>query len=361
MEKTLGEGTFGKVVLRDGMAVKKFKKLKHLIQEYTALRYLSDCNYVVKCLGANFQGLELFMELYDCNFSVWQDYKWNPKKYVKKGIDNSELGPSQEEINLVIKHILYGLIQLHDRKLAHGDLKPNNILLKLNSDGSIAMAVLGDCGFVSIDKYAKVESTADRYREPRPHNHTCHDIFSLGICMLELFGAVKLRGQNSYAELHNAIDARITNPRYSQLLYNMLDEDISKRPTARQILRHLYNETVPVWKFIPPAPYSDNPQHIPYVKDLLKATSDKYKIGRGNKGYSALLRYLRLNDIPPVKYKIYCYITLIILSSLFRCRGFNIQEYKKLNPSVSDFTIYSVLVELLSDDDFIKIIMSPRT
>ena len=43
----LGQGSYGKVMLKDGCAVKKFKKLSHLIQEFTALKYLQDCKYVV--------------------------------------------------------------------------------------------------------------------------------------------------------------------------------------------------------------------------------------------------------------------------------------------------------------------------
>lgn len=361
MERVLGRGTFGTVILRDGMAVKKFNKLKHLLQEYTALVYLSDCQYVVKSMGANISNNELYMELYDCNFASWQNYKWNPRKYNTKFKGPVGMGPSIEEINLVIRHILYGLIELHDRDLAHGDLKPNNILLKLDREGSVVKAVLGDCGFVSIDKYARVENTADTYRDPTTHHHSCHDIFSLGICMLELFGKVRIRKQNSYAELSKIITDRITDPKQAQLLHLMLGEDGPSRPSARHILRYLFNETVPYWTYQPLGPSGDDPKHIPFVKNLMKNVTAKYKIGRGNKGYSAVLRHIRFYNVNPKDYEIYCYATLIILSSLFRCKGFNIDIYNRMYPDVDDTLIFSKIDKLLSDPDFIKIIMSPRS
>ena len=67
----LGQGSYGEVVARNGQAVKKFSKLSHLVQEYVALRYLQDCQYVVRPISIDVDSLELSMELYDCSLRRW--------------------------------------------------------------------------------------------------------------------------------------------------------------------------------------------------------------------------------------------------------------------------------------------------
>ena len=150
-QEELGHGSYGEVFKVDGKAVKSFSKVSHLIQEYVALKYLENCKYIVHTSGLDLQELKLYMVLYDSSLRKWIEDS-------KKDRD----GVLFEEIIKIIHDILLGLIELHDRSLAHGDLKPSNILVRNNPLG----AVLGDCGFVSIAKYAKVERTAAIYRDP---------------------------------------------------------------------------------------------------------------------------------------------------------------------------------------------------
>src|SRR3989338_8819126 len=248
MSMFLGEGSYGQVRCEKGKAVKKFSKLSHLIQEYMALQYLSDCKYVVSPEGVDFPNLELHMELYDCSLRKWlQEH-------------NNKKGPKEKDIMIVLHDVLQGLIELHDRGLAHGDLKPGNILVKRNP----LRAVLGDCGFVSIAKYAKVDRTAAIYRDPVINHDASHDMFSFGICFLEMIGDIKINRQAAYEELHEAVHDKIENRLYRKIIYNLVHPERDRRPDARTVLYRLFHKNPPVWERHSPVNADSNLGSVAY-------------------------------------------------------------------------------------------------
>src|SRR5436189_1973265 len=115
-KKFLGEGAYGKVRAHNNLAVKTFNDLLPLVQEYAALKYLRDCDYIVKVDKVDFEQLELYMELYDDSLRGFISKHRGSKTYLTK-------------IDTIINHILKGLIEIHDRGLLHGDIKPSNILI----------------------------------------------------------------------------------------------------------------------------------------------------------------------------------------------------------------------------------------
>ena len=72
----LGKGSYGMVVVQDGSAVKKFKKLSHLVQEYAAMRYLENTGVTVRAEGINFRQKKLADE---------RSLKLEAKAYIQKG------------------------------------------------------------------------------------------------------------------------------------------------------------------------------------------------------------------------------------------------------------------------------------
>lgn len=350
----LGQGSYGAVSARDGKAVKKFGKLSHLIQEYIALQYLDDCPHIVHAQGIDFKNLELHMELYDSSLRNW---------FERGPVANRR--PNLSEIETLIRDILRGLVELHDRSLAHGDLKPGNILVRLNPLG----AVLGDCGFVSIAKYAKVDRTAPIYRDPIISHDSSHDMFSFGICLLEMIGDIKINRQPSYDELRQVIREKVTDPEYKKILYNLLHEDKNRRPTARTLLYRLFNENPPRW-IKPTLPTSDTSNGRVAVsiliddrnriRKLMKETASKFDINRGKKGYGALLSYLDNHRVPSSQYQIYTAITLMILSAVFGKSGFREQEvYDLCGQQYSFDFIYDRLKDMLRDSIFISLLLAP--
>ena len=395
----LGHGSYGEVVNRDGIAVKKFSKLTHLIQEYMALLYLSDCKYVVHAVNVNFMENELHMELYDCSLRIWLEnngHRGDMSLVEDIATDVSRYGRS---ISIIIHDICMGLVELHDRNLAHGDLKPGNILVKVKP----LKVVLGDCGFVSISKYAKVDRTAAVYRDPIIDHDVTHDMFSLGVCLLEIIADIKIIKQGTYEELKQTVDTSILDTRYKSLIYNLLHPKKDRRPTARHLLRVLYNEDPPKWikptmpeeivhisneDIHPDAHHNEdaNQEHVPiahtssdeiiltlnkeigssdpigrgYIRKLIKGIAYMFKINRSKKSYGALLRYIDTNAIDPQYYRVHIGVTCMITSSVFGESGFNEHQVFKLCNSIYTLEfIYDILNNLLSDEVFINTLLSP--
>jgi len=351
----IGKGSYGKVESRDNKAVKTFSKLSHLLQECIALKYLDDCEFIVHSKGVNFANLELNMELYDCSLRVWLDQG-------PQGITGPR--PSLPQILKILKDVLMGLIELHDRSLAHGDLKPSNILIRKSPLG----AVLGDCGFVSIAKYAKVDRTAPIYRDPVISHDTSHDMYSFGILFLEALTDIKLNRQPTYEELKQLLHDKVTNLEYRKILYNLLHETKERRPSARIILHRLFNFNPIPWN--KPSLLSSSSSlgrvHMSilnddkiYIRKLVKWTANLYEINRGKKGYGALISHIDSHKIESSKFKLYTGVTLMILSAIFGKSGFREEDVIKLCENTYDKEyIYIILNKLISDDVFISILLS---
>lgn len=318
----LGEGSYGQVTRQDGKAIKKFMKLSHLIQEYMALQYLNDCNYVVHAVNVDYESLEIHMELYDCSMRMWL-------------YEHARTGIAQKDIMCAIFGILMGLIELHDRGLAHGDIKPGNILVKR----SPLKVVLGDCGFVSVAKYAKVERTAEVYRDPDISHDQSHDMFSLGICLLEIFGQTKFLTQQNYQTLKAEVLTKISDPYLQKIIYNLLHEDRSRRPSSRDLMYRLFGKNPIPWEPLV-TPFSkvhsgsgspkigimiDRSERL-RLRQLIKSTTQEYKINRPKKGYGALLYYLETHKVKSSQYKFYAGTMLMLMSSIFGRSGFRLEQ-----------------------------------
>ncbi len=320
----LGEGAYGSVVKKGNYAVKKFSKVSHIIQEQAALFYLKDCKYIVQSREVNYHKLELTMDLYDVSLRKWLSTN------------------KSSNYDKIIHDILCGLIELQDRGLSHSDLKPGNILIRKNP----LKAVLGDCGFVSIAKYSKQQRTAQSHRDLVVVNDDKHDMFSLGVILLELWYNVKPSVKNSYQDYYRIINKKVQNETHKFLLKNLLNENRASRYNAREVLEILYNKSYKLWK-----PTDINVQYV--IKDvcekygkrklkhyelLLKKNKNNMKINRNRKGYNALLIFLNNHNIN-LEYIDYYFVSmLIIMDSIFNNRTADIDnillvckvKYKKI-------------------------------
>jgi len=350
----IGKGAYGSVEFRDGMAIKKLKKLSHAVQEYTALQYLKDCKYVVHPISVDFSDVtapEIKMQLYNCSLRDW----FNKKK--EAGSVNNQ------EILTLLRDVLRGLVELHDRGLTHGDLKPGNILV----NHLPLTAVLGDCGFVSISKHSKTNRTAPAYRDPVVSHSPAHDMFSFGIIFLEFMGDLKIRKQiKNYDQFKTAIEGNIQIPLYQKILFSLLNRDHDKRMTARQTLLALFNEKPPLNIIKYEETYSGvriSREDSKMIYNLVKKHTVKRKVGRGIKGYNALIYYIESNNINPKDYKLCCIVLLFILASNFNLKSdyFNLERAMAMCDDygyrLSDFI--KILTDMLQNRDFVTILMSP--
>jgi serine/threonine protein kinase len=347
----IGEGSYGKVYVKDNKAVKKFAKLSHVIQEYVALKYLEGCSYIVHTKGVDFANLELHMELYDTSLRKWL---WFEDKTTRDGRKHSE-------IMKVTHDVLCGLVELHDRELAHGDIKPGNILIQRNP----LKAVLGDCGFVSIAKYAKVERTADVYRDPIVDHETSHDMYSFGIVFLEMIGGIKMSKQASYNQVRQLITEKVEDESYKRILLSLTHPDKSKRPTSRYVLLKLFNEDPPRWgknKHVSSSyqlSSMDNEKDNKHIKNSMRTVSRKFNINRAKKGYVALVSYIDNHTINMKMHNNYIHVTLMILSALFGRSGFRLEDVMDACPNQKSTLFYDILDALMRDAAFIHLLLSP--
>ena len=227
---TIGAGSYGQVRKVGDIAVKKFDKETHLLAEYSAMKHLEGCRYVVHTSGYDIRKLELKMELYN---------RGSFRQYLR------DYNVPDEQIRSIIRDILCGLIELHSNGLAHADLRPSNVLIMAEPDGKGTFkvrAVLGDLGFVSLAKYAKCDRTAASHRPIDIHFGTEHDMFSFGIILLEILGGVRLGEQKNFDDLALLTDTAITDPSNKRLVLSLLQPDRTKRPSARTCLSILFGE-----------------------------------------------------------------------------------------------------------------------
>lgn len=353
----LGTGAYGKVIRRNGSAVKQYSegKLPCLVQEYAALKYLSDCKYIVHAKDVDFANLELSMDLYDLSLRDW---------LLQQDLQKLSLGT----VLPILRDILLGLVELHDRNLAHGDIKPGNILMNKNP----LKVVLGDCGFVSIAKYAKNNRTAKVYRDPIVSYDSSHDMFSFGICMLELIGKVRLYRQRGYEELRKIVVDYVSDAKYKKILLSLLSSDHQERPSSRFLLKEMFSLNPEPWQkpLIQISSLNNNnrvtmenitSQDLQSLREVMLQQVDKYEIKRSKRGFIALTYWLNRYKIDQKDHKFYMGIVLLIIATLFNGNKYGervllamCEDTRQIN------SIPNIIKNMLNDVTFRNILLAPE-
>ncbi|XP_068696623.1 tyrosine-protein kinase JAK2-like [Montipora foliosa] len=117
--KVLGRGCFGVV---HGMAVAVKEPVDpspdrfQQFQREAELLKMFDHPNIVKCAGYDQKNGKIFMELMDGNLQQLQEQE-------KQRLNNKDR-------KLLMEDASRGLMELHEKRTIHGDIKPNNILIK---------------------------------------------------------------------------------------------------------------------------------------------------------------------------------------------------------------------------------------
>lgn len=341
----LGKGTYGNVVQIDGTAVKYFEYHKPLIQEYAALKYIANtgCKYQVKVLDVDIQKCRLTMELYDMDLRKWRYQNFSDIYY-------------QQDVKVIIHDILCGLIELHDRGLAHGDLKPGNILVKKQP----LKAVLGDAGFVSIAKYTKVDRTGPLYRDPIPIKDVAHDMFSFGMILFELVTGQQLIKLGKHNDYQNIAMTYVKDLEYQEIIVNLFQAKHQQRYTARELLYRLYHEDYPIWT-VPSMVVNITPN--PGVKEMFTTAARKYGIPREKLGSQVLLLIRPEPDLIDIAAMLYLLTAMFIADPVLQViapRRFTESEALQYAQCDSEQLCQRV-IDLIDDERVIQVIMSCAT
>jgi len=166
---------------------------------------------------------------------------------------------TEKEAQVVLRQITSAIKYLHDHKIAHCDLKPDNLLF-LNSaeDSPLKVIDFGMSRFSKHREYFTKFCGTSFYIAPEVHqgkySYYC-DIWSLGVIMFILiFGFPPFHGSNDLA-IHNATikgfnsktlpgygawfpESRPVSAGAKDLIARMLESDHAKRITADEVLHH---------------------------------------------------------------------------------------------------------------------------
>lgn len=339
----LGKGGYGLVKQVNGEAIKEFQKLEHAVAEYCALRHVEPCEYIVDATSVDFGGKKLGMELCVSSLRDWK------RRYGKRG-DVDYYSQARQFLH----DILHGLIYLHDRGLVHADVKLSNVLV-VKRDGKWR-AVLGDCGFVTIANYAKTNRTARCYRDPLHTRSWAHDIYSLGVCMLELLGNTTVAQQMSFDEAARAIAALVPHE-YRRTVLSALDPNPTLRPTSRQLLDQLYHQRPARW--VNPYEYhvdANFSNSLEPLRQKMRALCKSHHINRHKEGFVAV-RYF-LNERPELRRhsRMYVAAAIYICYSCFSYKrrpedDLDIKALARFSKAPKE-TLYACIAQLCEDEDF---------
>ena len=190
------------------------EKLKKILKEIYFLYLLKNTIYIVKISDYFYSDNKKFINLVFENDSLSLDYLILSKKYK---YDN-------KLIKWIIYQISYGLYILHENGIIHHDIKTSNILI--DSKGGVSICDFGSAFFKKNEKphcytlfYASPE-----YLNDTSNSNEKHDIWGLGVIMLELY----FKTLNIFK--NDEIDNRIDQYNYLQTFFEETKNDNLNNP-----------------------------------------------------------------------------------------------------------------------------------
>ena len=215
-------------------------------------------------------------------------------------------GPDVGDCRLVLRQITSGLQYLHSFKIAHGDLKPSNVLISIANDNSSPEMKLADFGLShAVRNKDDTGYEENQFRPAFSKGWMCpfdavdddgkwpisFDVFPLGV----LFAFAALKGVHPFVkDLKEArlkiknrrpmplnvreIDPNVRSTPFLQLLAKMVSYDPSQRPTSSEIIANPFFIKQPIM-----APARE--QHLENAP-VVPSTSTARQVGRTEKKYS---------------------------------------------------------------------------
>ena len=240
--KKLGEGGFGIVYLieKDNQqyALKQYKirlKKEEIEQYKKIINVLSKINneYLIKYYYS-------FME--NNIFNILMEYVGDNdlKKFIQNYKDKDEF-IDEKIIRDIVIQICKGLKEIHDNKIIHRDLTPDNIFIDKNNKIKI-----GDFGTSKItttsNNYSKTQIGKFNYLAPEidkglKYNNKV-DIYSLGCIIYELF-TLNEYYLDKQDEKECKIDTNLYNSKYQYLIDLLLKKDYHNRPTIDEVINNI--------------------------------------------------------------------------------------------------------------------------
>ncbi|CAK68384.1 unnamed protein product (macronuclear) [Paramecium tetraurelia] len=160
---------------------------------------------------------------------------------------------SEKEASYVMKQIMSAVLYAHNQNIVHRDLKPENILLDITSQGNYNVKVVdwGTAKIFSPNQQINEKFGTLYYMAPevlkRNYNEKC-DIWSCGVILYILLSGMPPFGGKSDADIQKNIlygkyllEGDVWNSASAHakdLVTKMLQYDVQKRLSAKQVLEH---------------------------------------------------------------------------------------------------------------------------
>ena len=313
-DKVLGNGGFGTCYLfrandkKDmnfyaGKIINKKKvanNKKSLLDEINIQKKFKDNPRVVRVKDyfENDDNVYIILEL--CKNKSLFDYLIQRKR--KRG------KLTEIEVKCFIFQLLQGLKCLHQNKVIHRDLKPNNLLLDDKNELKI-----GDFGLVvqltnekerKFEKWGTYNYMAPEIFENNGKGYSFEvDIWSVGIIMYQLLTGKHLFNGENNNEIQKKIlsfqpenlDVSGLSPTAADLIKQILVKDPKKRPGISQIVYHYFFHDTEFPKYIT--------QKFLNKIDKEKNKEENIEEEKKNKNLKMELYNLIIDDIPEIKYE----------------------------------------------------------
>ncbi|CAD8170533.1 unnamed protein product [Paramecium octaurelia] len=160
---------------------------------------------------------------------------------------------SEKEASYVMKQIMSAVLYAHNQNIVHRDLKPENVLLDITSQGNYNVKVVdwGTAKIFSPNQQINEKFGTLYYMAPevlkRNYNEKC-DIWSCGVILYILLSGIPPFGGKTDLEIQKSIsygkytlDSDVWNSvsaHAKDLVSQMLQYDVQKRLSAKQVLEH---------------------------------------------------------------------------------------------------------------------------
>ena len=242
---------------------------ENLLYELDVAKKMEDSNYLMKTYGISIHDRNIYIimeylgkdDFYDFlqDKNLWQPcYKYNniiiPEPENNYVIYNEETEiywcftmERNRKIN-ISRMLIESLIELHERCIIHGDIKSNNMILQ---NEKVKLIDFGVSTIMDTNDTTSIERTygTEGYMAPEQYKYYIgyqSDIYSLGVTLIEIWTGEIWEGGEAFKKCRNEVLKCVrkieqNEKKYGKIIRNCLMMDMSKRPTAKRLLK-LYTE-----------------------------------------------------------------------------------------------------------------------
>ena len=150
---------------------KEFVRKQECVKEWVIANSMNHPN-IIAPVALELPSNRIYMQKYDYSLHEW--------------ISHPNRNPDDNQF--VIQEVMNGLAYMHENDACHSDINPYNVLVNVDRDtGRVECAVICDFGVSCINKYSSPNSANYMYRDPNSMTGWKHDIYSLGVMIIQLY------------------------------------------------------------------------------------------------------------------------------------------------------------------------------